>query len=78
MFAALAYDPQKPGSHLPGYQRRNSFRLHRRRPHWARFAHLGSGDDYVIDHLAIDPQNPNKMYAAAWSVENQQAGDLFR
>ena len=42
------------------------------------FAHLGSGDDYVIDHLAIDPQSPNKMYAAAWSVENQQAGDLFR
>jgi photosystem II stability/assembly factor-like uncharacterized protein len=39
---------------------------------------LGSGDDYVIDHLAIDPQSPNKMYAAAWSVETQQAGDVFR
>jgi photosystem II stability/assembly factor-like uncharacterized protein len=39
---------------------------------------LGSGDDYVIDHLAIDPQSSTKMYAAAWSVENQQAGDMFR
>ena len=45
---------------------------------WSRFSHLGSGDDYVIDHIAIDSSNPKTMYAAAWSVENQQAGDIFR
>ncbi len=32
----------------------------------------------MIDHIAIDPQNSEKMFVAAWSVENQQAGDLFR
>jgi len=45
---------------------------------WSRFAHLGSGDDFVIDHIAFDPQNSEKMYVAVWSVENQQAGELFR
>ena len=45
---------------------------------WSRFAHLGSGDDYVLDHIAIDPRIRNTSYVAAWSVENQQAGDFFR
>ncbi|HEX4486964.1 MAG TPA: transcriptional regulator [Terriglobales bacterium] len=44
---------------------------------WARFTHLGT-DGYVLDHIAIDPKNVQNVYAAAWSVENQQAGDLFR
>jgi photosystem II stability/assembly factor-like uncharacterized protein len=44
---------------------------------WARFARLG-GDDYVLDRVEVDPQNSNTIYAAAWSVDNQQAGDLFR
>ena len=44
---------------------------------WARFAHLG-GDDYVLDHIVVNPQDSDIMYVAAWSVENQQAGDLFR
>ena len=45
---------------------------------WSRFAHLGNGEEYVIDHIVVDPKNPEKMYVAAWSVENQQAGDVFR
>ncbi len=45
---------------------------------WSRFAHLGASDDYVLDHIAIDSRNPNTIFVAAWSVENQQAGDLFR
>jgi photosystem II stability/assembly factor-like uncharacterized protein len=44
---------------------------------WSRFTHLGT-DDYVLDHIAIDPKNVANVYAAAWSVENQQVGDLFR
>src|SRR5262249_58401971 len=43
---------------------------------WSKQAHLG-GDDNVLDHIAIDPKNPRHIYVAAWSVENQQAGDLF-
>jgi photosystem II stability/assembly factor-like uncharacterized protein len=75
---SLAYDPQNPDHIFLGTSTGTLFSSTDGGHNWTRFAHLGSGDDYVIDHLAIDPQKPNKMYAAAWSVENQQAGDLFR
>jgi photosystem II stability/assembly factor-like uncharacterized protein len=75
---SLAYDPQNADHIFLGTSTGTLFSSTDGGHNWARFAHLGSGDDYVIDHLAIDPQSSNKMYAAAWSVENQQAGDLFR
>ncbi len=75
---SLAYDPQNPDHIFLGTSTGTLFSSTDGGHSWTRFAHLGNGDDYVIDHLAIDPQNTNKMYAAAWSVENQQAGDLFR
>jgi len=75
---SLAYDPQNPDHIFLGTSTGTLFSSTDGGHSWARFAHLGSGDDYVIDHLAIDPQSPNKMFAAAWSVENQQEGDLFR
>ena len=75
---SLAYDPHNPDHIFLGTSTGTLFSSTDGGHNWSRFAHLGSGDDYVIDHLAIDPQNSEKMYAAAWSVENQQAGDLFR
>jgi len=75
---SLAYDPQNPDHIFLGTSTGTLFSSTDGGHSWARFAHLGSGDDYVIDHLAIDPQSPNKMFAAAWSVENQQSGDMFR
>ena len=75
---SLAYDPQNPDHIFLGTSTGTLFFSTDGGHTWARSAHLGNGDDYVIDHLAIDPQSPNKMYAAAWSVENQQAGDFFR
>jgi photosystem II stability/assembly factor-like uncharacterized protein len=75
---SLAYDPQNPDHIFLGTSTGTLFSSTDGGHSWSKFAHLGSGDDYVIDHLAVDPQKPNKMYAAAWSVENQQAGDLFR
>jgi photosystem II stability/assembly factor-like uncharacterized protein len=74
---SLAYDPQNPDHIFLGTSTGSLFSSTDGGHNWSKFAHLGSGDDYVIDHLAIDPQNPNTMYAAAWSVETQQAGDLF-
>src|SRR5579862_941944 len=75
---SLAYDPQNPDHIFLGTNTGTMFVSSDGGRNWARFAHLGSGDDYVLDHIAIDPQNPNKIYVSAWSVENQQAGDLFR
>jgi photosystem II stability/assembly factor-like uncharacterized protein len=45
---------------------------------WSRFAKLGSGDDYVLDHIAIDPKNSKIIFVSAWSVQDQSAGDIFR
>jgi len=75
---SLTYDPHNPERIFLGTSTGTIFLSTDGGHSWARFAHLGASDDYVIDHLAIDPQNPDKMYAAAWSVDNQQAGDLFR
>jgi photosystem II stability/assembly factor-like uncharacterized protein len=75
---SLAYDPQNPDHIFLGTSTGTLFTSTDGGHSWSRFAHLGSGDDYVIDHLAIDPQSSNKMYAAAWSVENQRSGDMFR
>ena len=44
---------------------------------WSRFAHLGAGNDYVLDNIAVDPADSKLIYVAAWSVESV-GGDLFR
>jgi photosystem II stability/assembly factor-like uncharacterized protein len=75
---SLSYDPANPDHIFLGTNTGTIFFSTDGGHSWSRFAHLGSGDDYVLDHIAIDPQNPKHMYAAAWSLENQQAGDLFR
>jgi len=75
---SLAYNPQNPDQIFLGTSTGTMFVSNDGGHRWSRFAHLGAGDDYVLDHIAIDPQNPKKMYVSAWSVDNQQAGDLFR
>jgi photosystem II stability/assembly factor-like uncharacterized protein len=32
----------------------------------------------VLDHIAIDPQDSNRIYVSAWSVSSQQVGEIFR
>ena len=75
---SLSYDPHNPDHIFLGTSTGTIFSSTDGGRNWSRFAHLGSGDDYVLDHVAIDPQNPKHIFVSAWSVENQQAGDLFR
>ena len=75
---SLSYDPRNPDHIFLGTSTGTLFASQDGGRNWARFAHLGSGDDYVLDHIAFDSENPNRMFVAAWSVENQQSGDLFR
>ena len=74
---SLTYDPHNPDHIFLGTSTGTIFVSMNGGQEWSRLAHLGSGDDYVIDHIALDPQNSEKMYVAVWSVENQQAGDVF-
>jgi len=41
---------------------------------WRRYARLGEADDYVLDHIVIDPRNARNLYVSAWSVENRGGG----
>src|SRR2546430_4667417 len=74
----LSYDPRNPDHIFLGTSTGTIFSSADGGHNWSRFAHLGNGDDFVLDHIAIDPQNPKHIFVSAWSVENQQAGELFR
>jgi photosystem II stability/assembly factor-like uncharacterized protein len=74
---SLAYDPQNPDRVLLGTSSGQIFESRDRGASWTRFAHLGNGPDYVLDHIVFDPKNPRKLYVAAWSIEHE-TGELFR
>jgi photosystem II stability/assembly factor-like uncharacterized protein len=75
---SLSYDPRNPDHIFLGTSTGELFSSQDGGHSWSRFAHLGDGDDYVLDHIVIDPANPSTMFVAAWSVDNQQSGDVFR
>ena len=75
---SLAYDPSNPDHIILGTSTGVLFVSNDAGHSWTRFAHLGPNDDYVLDHVVFDPQNPKKLYVSAWSFQNQQAGDVFR
>src|ERR1700733_14382548 len=75
---SLAYDPQNPDRVLLGTSTGVIFVSDDGGHNWSRFAKLGAGDDYVLDHIAFDPQNSKTIFVSAWSVQDQNAGDIFR
>jgi len=75
---SLAYDPRNLNHVFLGTGSGTMFESMDGGQNWSRFAHLGTGDDYVLDHIVIDPHNPDLMFVSAWSVLDQKAGDLFR
>lgn len=75
---SLAHDPRNPDRIYLGTSTGVIFTSTDGGRNWTRFAKLGSGDDYVLDHIAVSPQDSNLIYVSAWSVVNQQVGDLFR
>ncbi len=74
---SLAYDSHNPDHMLLGTSTGQLFVSNDAGHSWSRFARLG-GDDYVLDHIMIDPKNPKHIYVSAWSVSSQQIGDIFR
>ena len=74
----LAYDPSDPNRILLGTSAGQLFSSRDGGNSWVPFAHLGSGDDLVIDHIVFDPTNPQTIYAAAWGLYHDDEGDVFR
>src|ERR1700704_367700 len=74
---SLAYDSHNPDHLLLGTSTGQLFVSEDAGHNWSRLARLG-GDDYVLDHITVDPQNPKHIYVSAWSVSSQQIGDVFR
>jgi len=74
---SLAYDSHNPDHILLGTSTGQMFTSNDAGRSWSRLARLG-GDDYVLDHIAIDPQDSNQIYVSAWSVSSQKIGEIFR
>ncbi|MGA2002481.1 MAG: transcriptional regulator [Terriglobales bacterium] len=74
---SLAYDANNPDHILLGTSTGQMFVSNNGGRDWSRLAHLG-GDDYVLDHISIDPQDSNRIFVSAWSVSSQQIGEIFR
>src|SRR3984957_21133240 len=66
---SLAYDPHDPNRVFLGTSTGVIFVSEDAGHNWSRFAKLGSGDDYVLDHIAIDPKNSKTIFVSAWSVQ---------
>jgi photosystem II stability/assembly factor-like uncharacterized protein len=74
---SLAYDAYNPDHILLGTSTGQMFASNDAGRTWSRLARLG-GDDYVLDHISIDPHDSNRIYVSAWSVSSQQIGEIFR
>jgi photosystem II stability/assembly factor-like uncharacterized protein len=75
---SLSFDPHNPDRILLGTSSGQLYLSQDRGHNWTRFAQIGLGDDYVLDNTAFDPNDPNTIYVAVWSVEHQRdAGDLY-
>jgi len=74
---SMAYDAHNPDHILLGTSTGQMFTSNDAGRTWSRLARLG-GDDYVLDHIAIDPQNSDRIYVSAWSAASQEIGEIFR
>ena len=74
----LSYDPSDPNRILLGTSSSQLFQSRDGGTSWTPFAHLGSADDLVIDHIVFDPTNPQTIYAAGWGLYHDDEGDVFR
>ena len=74
---SLAYDAHNPDHIFLGTSTGQMFSSNDGGRSWSRLAHLG-GDDYVLDHIVVDPQDSDRVYVSAWSSSSQQIGEIFR
>jgi len=79
---SFGYSPKNPDRILLGTTTSTIFVSDDGGTNWSRLAHIGEGvrdadHDYVIDHIVVDPGDPNSIFVAAWSVNDRTSGDIF-
>jgi len=74
---SITYDPANPDRIYLGTSAGEMFVSTNAGKSWSRFGHFGTGYDYVLDSVVIDPVDPQIMYVGAWSVENT-GGDVYK
>ncbi|MBZ5568543.1 MAG: transcriptional regulator [Acidobacteriia bacterium] len=74
---SLALDPHDPSRVFLGTSAGELYLSTDAGATWSHFAHFGDSNDYVLDHIVVDPTDANTIYVAAWSIENN-GGDIFR
>jgi photosystem II stability/assembly factor-like uncharacterized protein len=75
---SLAYDPANPDHIFVGTSAGSIFKSMDGGRHWEFLVHLGKSDDYVIDHIIIDPRDSKLIYVGAWGLNAHDSGELFR
>jgi photosystem II stability/assembly factor-like uncharacterized protein len=76
---SLAMDPRDPDRIFLGTSAGNLYLSSDSGASWSRFARPGSSAEMVLDHIAIDPTDPRKIFVAAWNAQLPNSdGDLFR
>jgi photosystem II stability/assembly factor-like uncharacterized protein len=74
---SLAYDPHNPDRIYLGTSTGQLFTSSDDGRSWVRLAQFGTANDFVVDHIAVMP-NDGTLFVATWSVEDSEVGDLFR
>jgi len=75
---SLAYDPSDPNRILLGTSAGQVFQSTDGGSSWTPFAHLGQGEDYVLDHIVFDPTNSATIYVAGWALFDDNEGGVYR
>jgi photosystem II stability/assembly factor-like uncharacterized protein len=75
---SLAHDPHNPDQIYLGTSTGALFISRDGGQNWSRQAHLGTDDDFVLDHIIVSPHDSKTIYVSAWSAHSQEIGELFR
>ena len=71
---ALAFNPAYPDHVLLGSGDGTLFESLDGGRRWSYFAHLGSGDNLMLENIAFDPLNSSTIYVGGWSVSGSGGG----
>src|SRR3954462_10437266 len=64
---SLSADPANPSRVLLGTSAGQIYQSEDGGKTWQRFVRIGKGNDYVVDHIIFDRQQPGVIYVAAWT-----------